>query len=69
MFGMTVLSADSTLISSAVPTQSTSTSAVAGVAVAGVMVLLVVAVVQSVVIWHLRRYKLQLARYSGTGGT
>ena len=60
MFGITVLSADSTLISSAVPTQSTSTSAVAGVAVAGVMVLLVVAGIQFAVIWHLRRYKLQL---------
>ena len=62
MFGITelILPADTTLISSAVPTQSTYTLAVGGVAVAGVMVLLVVAGVQSAAIWHLWRYKLQL---------
>ena len=54
-----ILFLDTPPVSSAVPSQCTSTSAVAGVAVTAVLVLLVVAVVQSAVIWHLRRYKLQ----------
>ena len=49
------LSTDTPPISPEVPTQCMSTSIVAGVAVTAVLVLLVVAGVQSAVIWHLRR--------------
>ena len=52
---VTFLSSDTTPVSSGVPTQSTSTLTVAGVAVTAVVVLLVVAVVQSAVIWHQQR--------------
>ena len=46
---------DTPHIPSEVPTQCTSAWVVVGVAVTAVLVLLVVAVVQSVVIWHQRR--------------
>ena len=46
------LSSDTPHISSGVPTQCSSTSAVIGVTVTAVLVLLVVAVVQFAVIWH-----------------
>ena len=49
------LSTDTPPISPEVSNQCMSTSAVAGVAVTAVFVLLVVAVVQSVIIWHLKR--------------
>ena len=50
-----VLFSDTPHISSEIPTQCTSTLAVAGAAVTAVSVLLVVAVVQSAIIWHQRR--------------
>ena len=49
------LSTDTSRILPEVSSQCMSTSAVAGVAVTAVLVLLVVAVVQCAVIWHLRR--------------